>query len=83
MPIYGKYLFAGTHLAGHDVRVEDRKDQSQDSSVKEAKVGLEDNAGGGRGGRCHQVDLVSNKLNFFRNSRRSFLMVIWNLPEAQ
>ena len=62
MPIYWKYLFAGTHLAGHGVRVKDREYQSQDSSVKEAKMGLEDDTGGGRRGRCHQVDLVSNKI---------------------
>ena len=54
--------FAGTHFARHSVCVEDRKDQSQDGPIQKAKMRLENNAGGGRGGRCHQVDLVSNKI---------------------
>ena len=52
---------AGTYLSGHSVCVKDREYQSQDGPIEEAKMGLEDDAGGGRGGRCHQVDLVSQQ----------------------
>ena len=48
------------HLARHDVCVEDREDQSQDGSIEETKVGLEDDACGGRRWGCHEKNLVQN-----------------------
>ena len=64
-----------TNLARHNVRVKDREDQSQDGPIKETKVGLEDDAGGVRGGCCHQVYLVSNKIKVELVSKLIILMV--------
>ena len=50
---------SGSHLSGHGVGVEDGEDQSQDGSIEETKVRLEDDAVEGRGGRCQEVHLVS------------------------
>ena len=50
----------GTHLTRHGVCVKDREDQSQDGSIEETKVGLEDDVVEGRGGRRQEVHLVSN-----------------------
>ena len=49
---------SGSHLSGHGVSVKDREDQSEDGSIEETKVRLEDDAVEGRGGRCQEVHLV-------------------------
>ena len=51
------------YLARHDVCVEYREDQSQDSSIEETKVGLEDDACAERRWGCHEKNLVQNKIN--------------------